>query len=141
LGVMACLFVAQTAVDYVAIMFGGLLVLMLIVYSSFMLGWWLLFAPPALGWVISMILTVAYRSYQQSDERKILMNLFRSHVSKDVAEVIWQSRDQYLHQGRLRPKRATATVLFTDIKGFAAISESMEPDQLMDWLNEYMDAV
>ncbi|MEK7990533.1 MAG: adenylate/guanylate cyclase domain-containing protein [Thiotrichaceae bacterium] len=141
LGVMACLFVAQTAVDYVAIMFGGLLVLMLIVYSSFMLGWWLLFAPPALGWVVSMILTVAYRSYQQSDERKILMNLFRSHVSKDVAEVIWQSRDQYLHQGRLRPKRATATVLFTDIKGFTAISESMEPDQLMDWLNEYMDAM
>ncbi|WP_353569971.1 adenylate/guanylate cyclase domain-containing protein [Candidatus Albibeggiatoa sp. nov. BB20] len=141
LGVMACLFVAQTAVDYVALMLGGLLVLTLIVYSSFMMGWWLLLAPPALGWVVSMILTVAYRSYQQSDERKILMNLFRSHVSNDVAEIIWQSRDQYLHQGRLRPKRATATVLFADIKGFTSVSESMEPDQLMDWLNEYMDAM
>ncbi|MCV6639101.1 adenylate/guanylate cyclase domain-containing protein [Candidatus Albibeggiatoa sp. nov. NOAA] len=141
LGVMTCLFVAQTAFDYVALMFGGLVALTFIVYTSFMMGWWLLLAPPALGWVVSMIVTVAYRSYQQSDERKILMSLFRSHVSKDVAEIIWQSRDQYLHQGRLRPKRATATVLFTDIKGFTSVSESMEPDQLMDWLNEYMDAM
>lgn len=141
LGVITCLFVAQTAFDYIAMMIGGLLTLTLIVYSSFMLGWWLLFAAPALGWIVSMILTVAYRSYQHSDERKLLMNLFRSHVSKEVAEIIWQSRDQYLHQGRLRPKRATATVLFADIKGFTSVSETMEPDQLMDWLNEYMDAM
>ncbi len=141
LGVLVCLFITQTAIDYTILIFSGLFTLSIIVYSSFMLGWWLLFAAPALGWIVAMILTVVYRSYQHSDERKILMNLFRSHVSKEVAEIIWQSRDQYLHQGRLRPKRTTATVLFADIRGFTSVSEDMEPDQLMEWLNEYMDAM
>jgi len=36
---------------------------------------------------------------------------------------------------------ATATVLFTDLVGFTSTSEHLEPQVLVDWLNEYMDAM
>jgi adenylate cyclase len=35
----------------------------------------------------------------------------------------------------------TATVLFTDLKDFSGITERIDPETLMDWLNEYMAAM
>jgi adenylate cyclase len=35
----------------------------------------------------------------------------------------------------------TVTVLFTDLTGFTAVSEKHTPEALLDWLNEYMDAM
>ena len=43
--------------------------------------------------------------------------------------------------GRPRPRKVTATVLFTDLKGFTTVSEGLDPQILMDWLNEYMEAM
>jgi adenylate cyclase len=139
LGVGLCLWLAKNIFNYISILFAGLAVLLIINYISFMLGWWLLFAAPLLAWVLAMLVTTAYRSYQNGDERKILMSLFRGHVSKEVAEIIWQSHEQYLSRGRLRPKRAVATILFLDIDGFNTLSEQHNPEQLVEWLNEYME--
>jgi adenylate cyclase len=58
-----------------------------------------------------------------------------------VAETIWQQREQFLAGGRLRPERLTATVLFTDLEGFTSVSEKHTPDEIMAWLNEYMEAM
>jgi adenylate cyclase len=41
-----------------------------------------------------------------------------------------------------RPQQLTATVLFTDLQGFTTISEAFgDPGKLMEWLNEYMQAM
>lgn len=69
------------------------------------------------------------------------MQIFARHVSREVAETLWQSRDQYMRQGRPQPQRLTATVLFSDIEGFTSISESLEPQILFAWLNSYLDAM
>jgi adenylate cyclase len=60
-------------------------------------------------------------------------------VSREVAEVICQSREQYLRKGRLLSQRLSATVMFTDLQNFTTVSENMEPQALMEWLNEYME--
>ena len=41
----------------------------------------------------------------------------------------------------LRPQTREATVLFTDIAGFTAISERLSPEALIDMLNEYFSVV
>jgi len=69
------------------------------------------------------------------------MKLFSRHVSKEVAETIWHQRDQFLDGGRPRSQRLITTVLFTDLTGFTTVSEKFTPEQLMEWLNEYMDAM
>jgi len=69
------------------------------------------------------------------------MSLFSRHVSPEIAEQIWQHRDQFSHADWPRPQRLTATVMFTDICHFTAISERLSPPELVDWLNEYMEAL
>jgi len=119
----------------------GLISLIAIVYGAFMQGWWLLLIAPGLGWTLAMIFVLAYRTYLEHYERRVLMRLFSRHVSQDVADLLWQAREQYLTQGKLPPQRLTATVLFTDLQGFTTISENMEPQALLDWLNEYMESM
>ena len=63
------------------------------------------------------------------------------HVSREVADKIWQERDQVLEGGLPQPHELTATVLFSDFKGFTSVSETMSPKDLMSWLNAYLDAM
>jgi adenylate cyclase len=71
----------------------------------------------------------------------MLMQIFSRHVSKEVAEMIWQQRDQFLDNGRPRSQNMTVTVFFSDLKGFTTLSEKMSPQDLIDWLNTYMESM
>ena len=69
----------------------------------------------------------------------MLMQLFSRYVSPEVADTIWSQRNVFLDGGRPKPQKMTVTVLFSDIKGFTSISETLEPDALVEWLNTYME--
>lgn len=102
---------------------------------------WIPVVSPAAGWIASMALVTAHLSVQEHRARVVLMSLFSRHVSADVAKLIWEKRDEIVKDGSLQPQRQVATVLFTDLVGFTAVSEKLEPETLMKWLNGYMDAV
>ncbi len=120
---------------------GGLLALGLFDFAAFLGNRWLPLVPPAMAYLISATVVTAYMSYQEMAQRAVLMKLFSRHVSKEVAETIWQQREQFVDGGRPRPQRLIATVLITDLTGFTTVSERFSPEQLMEWLNEYMDAM
>ena len=69
------------------------------------------------------------------------MKLYSRHVSKEIAESVWENRDSFLDGGRPRAQKLVVTVLFTDLKGFSTISEKMEPARLYEWLNGYLGAM
>jgi len=69
------------------------------------------------------------------------MQLFSRHVAPEVAETIWEQRHQFMDGGRPRSQKFTITVLFTDLRGFTSVSERMDPQALLDWLNVYMEAM
>jgi adenylate cyclase len=120
----------------------GLLLLGLADYLAFVTGWWIPLVPPAMAWLGSAAIVTAYMSNQEKHQRTLLMQLFSKYVpNKEVAEIIWQQRDQLLDGGRLRPQSLIATVLFTDMMGFTAVAEKRDPQEVMDWLNAYMDAM
>ncbi len=110
-----------------------------IVYLAFLGGWWIPLVPSALSWFLSAVVVTAYISKQEKEQRTLLMEIFSKHVSKEIADTLWQKRDQFLDGKRPRSQKMIATVLFTDLKGFTSVSEKMEPQQLMDWLNTYME--
>jgi len=121
---------------------GGLLLLGLAAYLAFLRGWWIPLVPPAMAWLSSATIVTAYMSNQEKQQRVLLMQLFAKYVpNKEVAEIIWQQRDQLLDGGRLRSQSLTATVLFTDLIGFTAVAEKRDPQAVMDWLNTYMEAM
>lgn len=120
---------------------GGLLVLASATYVAFLGGWWIPFVPPAFAWFASVAVITAYISNRERLQRASLMQLFSKHVSREVAEIIWKERDQFLDGGRPRSQKLTSTVLFTDLEGFTALSEKMDPQTLIDWLNTYLEAM
>lgn len=111
------------------------------VYAAFVASWWLPLVPAALGTAGSAGLGASYMSYRERRDRARLMGLFSRHVSGAVAEEIWRRRDEFLEQGRLKPRSLQATVLFIDIKDFTQIAEMLEPAALIDWLNGYLEAM
>jgi adenylate cyclase len=112
-----------------------------VAWLAFRGGFWLLTAAPASGFALAAALSVAYVSQREWHQRMLLMQLFGRHVAPEIAQAVWEHRSDFYAGVGLRPQKLTATVLFTDLRGFSATSESMEPEGLMTWLNQYMNAM
>jgi adenylate cyclase len=120
---------------------GGLCVLGIMVVVAFAQGWWIPLVPPSLAWVLSGSVVTIWVLSRERKERALLMHLFSKHVSGEVAEAVWRQREQFLQDGRPRPQQLTATVFFSDFKGYTAASEKMTPEALMHWVNAYLDVM
>jgi adenylate cyclase len=66
-------------------------------------------------------------------EREQVMDIFSRFVSGEVAEEVWERRGQSSLAGELR----VVTIIFTDIRGFTTLSESVPSDRVVEWLNDY----
>ncbi|MFZ2725330.1 MAG: adenylate/guanylate cyclase domain-containing protein [Methylococcaceae bacterium] len=120
---------------------GGLVLLFFIAQRCFIQGWWLPLLPSSLAWLGSFIISVMWSSTQERMERRQLLQLFERHVSKQVVSTLWAQRDEFFSHGGVKPDQLTATVLFTDLVNFTSVAETMQPLTLMNWLNDYMDAM
>ena len=108
---------------------------------AFDAGRWIPLVGPAVACVPAAALVTSYVSFQEKKQRGQLMQLFSKQVSPDIAQALWEQRDEFLAGQRPRSQKLTATVLFSDLEGFSTTSEKMEPALLMDWLNEYMETM
>ncbi len=76
-----------------------------------------------------------------SRERLALVEFIRStfgrYLSKEVVDEILASPDGRDVGGR----RATVTILMSDLRGFTSLSEERDPEQLMDLLNRYLQSM
>jgi adenylate cyclase len=120
---------------------GNILILCLISFYAFLKSWWIPLVPPTIAWIISAAIVTVYLSSREKSQRSLLMQLFSKYVSPEIAESIWQQRDDFFDNGRPRPQKLEVTVLFSDLKGFTALSESMDPNALVSWLNTYLEAM
>jgi len=102
-------------------------------------GWWIPLAPSWLGFSATAIGLPLVASVRERRERREIMHLFSRRVSPAVAELYWRQRHSLLSAGGLPPQQLTATILFADIRDFTQISEGVEPGQLMEWLNAFME--
>lgn len=108
-------------------------------YLALLGGWWIPVVPPLVALVGSGMAITGYIAYTEREDRQAVMHLLGQHVSPKIAQAIWNSRQQVLKDGQLLGQKLTATVLFTDLKGFTSITERTDPETLMVWLNDYMN--
>ncbi len=79
---------------------------------------------------------IASTGYHYAVERKqrvMIKDMFSTYVNPTVVEELIANPDKL----RLGGERRELTVLFSDIEGFATISEKMQTEQLVALLNEY----
>ncbi|NIR28484.1 MAG: adenylate/guanylate cyclase domain-containing response regulator [Gammaproteobacteria bacterium] len=72
---------------------------------------------------------------KMAQQLAVTREIFGKYVPDSVAEAILAG------QGRLKPIKTTATILYADIEGFTTIVESMAPERVVQMLNEYFRAV
>jgi adenylate cyclase len=130
---------AHSAWRFSLLGFVGVLLIGLSAYSAFLHRLWIPLAPPALAFGLNAALVTAYLSSLERKQRALLMQIFSKHVSKEVAGSLWEQREQFLRNGRPRSQKLVMTAFFSDLRGFTTVSEKMDPQDLMDWLNNYME--
>jgi adenylate cyclase len=108
---------------------------------TFFEGGWIPIVPPLLGFTLTLGGGVTYSAQKAQRQQQMIMRLLGQSTSPEIADTLWQRRDELLKNGRLPGQQLTATLLFTDIKGFSSISERYSPEQVLNWLNEYLDAM
>jgi adenylate cyclase len=70
---------------------------------------------------------------EKEAERAAIMDIFSRCVSPEVADTFWQQRGDIVMGG----ERRTVTLIFTDIRGFTTLSENVDSEEVVSWLNEY----
>jgi len=120
----------------------GLVLNVAVSWAAFAQAYWLPLFPQNVGWLASLALVTAYSLHLERTHRSQLMSIFSRYMASDLAADVWNRREEFLESGgRPKPQRLVATVLFSDIKGFTAVSEKLDAGGLMDWLNSYMETM
>jgi adenylate cyclase len=104
-----------------------------IVYWAFLHGWWLNFIVPAVFTLIPNVSLVAlYRVLFEEQEKRRVRGAFQQYVSPEVIRRLLDDPE------RVKPRKTEVTVLFSDIRGFTSISESLDAQELADLLQSYL---
>ncbi len=91
-------------------------------------------AAPLFSLGFSYVGLMFYNYVSEEKEKRWIKNTFSQYLSARVLESIMADPDKL----KLGGTREAMTVLFSDIRGFTTISESLQPEEVVELLNEYL---
>jgi adenylate cyclase len=104
-----------------------------VVYFAFLHGWWLNFVVPALFTLVPNVSLVAlYRVLVEDREKRKVRGAFQQYVPPEVIRRLLSDPK------RVQPRKTDVTILFSDIRGFTTISETLDAQELAELLNGYL---
>ncbi|HEV2026971.1 MAG TPA: adenylate/guanylate cyclase domain-containing protein [Candidatus Dormibacteraeota bacterium] len=84
---------------------------------------------------ISDLAAIAIDNARQYERSELLRALFELHVNKQVTDYVLARSDR--HTKFLPGERREVTMLNSDIAGFSTLSQRMEAEELVEFLNDY----
>lgn len=106
-------------------------------------GWTASLLLPLLPSLAALLTTTAcgfgVRFTEERAQRVRVRRVLERYVSRDIVREVLDAPDSFLTE--LGGSRKDAVVLFSDLRGFTALSESLAPDDLVAQLNEYLSAM
>lgn len=94
----------------------------------------LLYAP--LCALVSYLVNLGRKYAEEAAEKRKITDAFKKYVAPQVVETIAKKGG---YQIKLGGENRNIAVLFVDIRGFTPMSESLEPEQVVDILNSYLN--
>jgi class 3 adenylate cyclase/CHASE2 domain-containing sensor protein len=90
---------------------------------------------PALAVAFAYLGSTSYISIIEGREKRAIRGAFSKYLSPVVVDSLVADPSLL----KLGGEKRHLSILFSDLAGFTALSESMEPEQLLALLNEYLD--
>jgi len=90
---------------------------------------------PMLAITVAYVWSLFSHYMAERKERSRVTNIFGRFVSKSVVDELLSSGEEV----KLGGQRRDITLIFVDIRGFTPMSERLEPEQVIQVLNEYLD--
>ena len=104
----------------------------LLIYVSFVRGYWLNFTLPAGTLTANVMLVSLYRALVEEKEKRKVRSAFGQYLSPEVI------RRLLVNPQLVEPRKTEITVMFSDIRGFTTISEKLDAQDLALFLNSYL---
>jgi adenylate cyclase len=93
--------------------------------------------PLASGLVLLLVLftfNMAYGFFVESKGSRLITELFGQYVPPELVEEMALNPEKF----NMAPRADDLTVLFSDVRGFTTISESLSPEDLSVYINDYL---
>ena len=90
---------------------------------------------PVLGIVVVYVLYLIGGYLSEILKKRKILNAFKKYVAPQVVQEVADKGDFRIELGG---ERRHVAVLFVDIRGFTPMSEGLEPDKIVEILNEYL---
>ena len=104
----------------------------ILIYVSFVRGYWLNFTLPAGTLTANVMLVSLYRALVEEKEKRKVRSAFGQYLSPEVI------RRLLVNPQLVEPRKTEITVMFSDIRGFTTISEKLDAQDLALFLNGYL---
>ena len=99
------------------------------------------YADMVLPLAASMLMTaslytmnMAYGYFVESRSKRQFAELFGQYVPPELVDKMAEDPGRY----NMEPRSAELTILFSDVRGFTSISEALKPEELREYINEYL---
>ena len=79
-------------------------------------------------------MNMAYGYFVESRSKRQFTELFGQYVPPELVDRMAADPQKY----SMEPKAAELTILFSDVRGFTGISEMLKPEELREYINEYL---
>ena len=117
----------------IALTFSLLFAYLIIAATCFYFGIVINVITPIVMFIVTMIIAYIHKSIIENQSKEKVKSAMGKYMSQDVMKRIVMNIDNL----GLGGKKATVTVLFSDIRGFTSLSETMSAEQVSEILNEY----
>ena len=106
-------------------------------FGAYHKGYWLPLVVLEAAIVITIGLALLVNYVTEGHQKRFIKNAFKHFLSPEVIEQL------IVHPERLKlgGERRVLTIFFSDLQGFTSISENLDPEELIELLNEYLSAM
>jgi adenylate cyclase len=105
--------------------------------ALFSKGWLLAGVGPLTSVGLAFVLTAAFSYATEGRQKLAIRTMFSRYMSEDVINHLLAHPEEV----RLGGERRRLTLFFSDLAGFTTLSESLEPEVVVQLLNEYLSAM
>ncbi len=132
IGIVASFFRMWISIPLLLFVIAGFMV------ATFFAFWtnnqWIDNVRPFIGIIASQVAVLGFKYFREIKDKKRIKQMFQNYVSPSVVNELLKNPDML----KLGGERKIATAFFSDIKNFTSYSENLQPEQLVQYLNEYL---